>query len=745
MYHSSKKGFNSMEIMCFYVGIAFFYYKSMYLISFLLCVLFFRPRLHYILYFIFAIQWGWLHQWLTLDEHMPQRQIIKQATIEGYVASVPFINSSKTQFQFKLYKLDRQSVSATILLSCYAQCPRVRAGEYWQLQAKLVKPHNLQNPGGFDYVNWLNTRHIQWTGRIVKHSGHLIDKPKKYPILQLREKLAENILSLSFNEKQVGIIEALTLGLTHYMEKSEWQLFRQTGTIHLMVISGAHIGLVAGMVFYLFKICWSFLGLGLRYPAQKAASIAGIIAAVLYTLIAGFSVPAQRALVVCILLFGRNLMGLRYTSWQAWRYALFLVLLIEPHSVSLSGFYLSFSAVAILIILNQRFKQKGFKKNLILQLGCLLGLMPLTLYWFAYGAVNGLIANLVAIPWVSFLIVPPALLLCLTAPFFIIPGLVPTLKLAIALFLSYLQTVSRLSLINFVYTLPHVTSVIVLMLIGGIITLLPIKKWLPILITLFSASIIPYRSSLSYGSAQVDVLDVGQGLAVIVRTAKHTLIYDTGMKKFQGADMGEMVIIPYLNFLNVRNVDKIVISHPDLDHRGGLPALEANYSNFDLIVNDPDFYKKGASCTQYKSWYWEGVKFSFLPIQEKLKGKNNNSCILKIATPGGSVLLTGDIEKEGEYYLAENYSHELPANVLVVPHHGSKTSSTPAFLSAVSPNFGVFSYGFDNRYHFPHQQVIKNYQDARIKTFSTSDVGMISIQLKPNDYSVTQKKSLAIY
>ncbi len=724
-----------MEILCFFAGTALIFIKSVYPLVFLLIVLFFRPRLVFVGWFLAAITWGLLHQWWGYDQGMPHDEIINKALIEGRIASIPTVSPGKTQFQFSVERLNNKSVKATLLLSCYQHCPELHAGQYWQLMAKLKKPHNLANPGGFDYVSWLNTRHIAWTG--YSRNGTfkpVTTKNNQHTLLALREHLAMLLAQIDPDEKTLGILQALTLGVTTHIDKEEWELFRRTGTIHLMVISGAHIGLVAGLTYALTKWLWCRMGrICLRYPAPKAASIAALFLALIYALLAGFAVPAQRALIVCFFMFIRNFCSQRFSVWQAWRYALFGVLLFEPHSVLMSGFYLSFIAVAILILINQRIPWRGIRKTIALQLACLFGLMPLTLFWFSYGAVNGLVANLVAIPWVSFIIVPMALFTTLLAEWLVLPWLVVALKGAIACLLYYLSWIDSFALFNLQFTYKQILSPLALMAAMSIVIFLPSSRFLPAATVLTIAALFPAFEKVKQGEAHIDVLDVGQGLAVIVRTENHILAYDTGVKFYQGSDMGKIVMIPYLSTLGVQKLDKVVISHPDLDHRGGLLSLQQKFNIGELIVDDPKFYRRGTSCHQYPTWTWDGVSFRFFAIAKELGSKNNSSCILQVSTKSGQVLLTGDIEKQGEQYLVETYGNALASTVMLVPHHGSKTSSSTPFLQHISPRYAISSYGFDNRYHFPHQQTMRGYAQLQIAVYNTMDCGMVRVTLTPRD------------
>jgi len=722
-----------MEILCFFAGIAFVFIKNAYPLYFLLIVLFFRPRITILGWFLTAVMWGFCHQYWVADQGMPNDEIVKNALLQGYVASIPTTNIRKTQFQFFAERLNAKPVNVMLLLSCYDHCPDLHAGQHWQLMAKLKKPRNLANPGGFDYVSWLDARHITWTGYIRRNSFQRITtKSSHYPLLSLRDDLAAMLARIDSNEKTLGILQALTLGVTSHIDKDEWDLFRRTGTIHLMVISGAHIGLVAGLTYWFIKWLWCRSSrFCLRFPAPKVASIAALLMALIYALLAGFAVPAQRALIVCFFMLLRNFFSQRFSVWQAWRYALLGVLVFEPHSVLMSGFYLSFIAVAILILVNQRVLSKGIRKTITMQLACLAGLMPLTLFWFSYGAVNGLVANLIAIPWVGFIIVPLALFTTFLGQWLVIPWVVMILKGSIISLLYYLNWVDSFAFFNLNFSFTQLLSPLAMMLALCIVLFMPLHRLFPAVAVLAIAGLYPGFERVNVGNATIDVLDVGQGLSVVVRTASHVLIYDTGVKFYQGSDMGKLAIIPYLNTLGVKRLDKVIISHPDLDHRGGLASLEEMFNVSELIVDDPEFYRRGVSCHQYPKWNWDGVSFRFFPIKNNFRGKNNRSCILQVSTGGGQVLLSGDIEKSAENDLIKTYGSDLASSVLLIPHHGSKTSSSPSFIEQVAPRYAIASYGFDNRYHFPHAEAMRTYKRHHIEVYNTMECGMVRVKLHP--------------
>lgn len=719
-----------MEILAFFAGTAFFYFKSPYAL-FLLCAMwFFRQKSSLLIWFLSAILWSALHQWWIADTGMPVAHLIKKASIMGYITSIPTETANKTQFQFLAERLNGKRIKANLLLSCYEGCPALHAGQRWQLEAKLKKPINLANPGGFDYVAFLGSRHLHWVGNVYRNSFKpLLTLEKTYPLTMLRERLSAHLILLDSDKKSLGIFEALTFGLTRYIDKSQWDLFRRTGTTHLIDISGEHIALVAGLSYWLLKWVWKQWSgrLCLRYPAQKVASAFAILIACAYALIAGFSVPTQRSLIACCLMLLRHVSNQRITIWQSWRYALIAVLVFEPHSVLMLGFYFSFIAVAILVLINQRIKCSGLRKMVSMQLACMFGLMPLSLYWFSYGSINGLVANLVAIPWVGFFIVPLALVVAFLSPWLVIPGSVTLLKWSIDGLLLGLSWIDSFERINVSFTYTEALPPLALMAAMGVFVFMPMIRLFPSVAILVTASCFPQYEKVHMGDTKIDVLDVGQGLSIVVRTAHHTLIYDTGMAFYHGGDMGKLVIIPYLKALGIKNLDYVVISHPDLDHRGGLASLDERYNINELIVDSPRFYKRGVSCHQHPSWQWDDVSFRFFPIDVHFKGRNNNSCILQISNRAGQVLLNGDIETVAEQYLVKTYGNALKSTIMLVPHHGSKTSSSPSFISQVSPRYAIVSYGFDNHYHFPHEQAMRAY---KVPVYNTLDCGMVRIHLR---------------
>lgn len=726
-----------MEIFCFFLGITYFYTLTFYLPIILLIFFYITPKMTLILFFFLGLILAFIHHWLWTPKGLPNLALIPKITIKGKIASIPLQSSTKTQFLFELEQFENQPAQGLIQLSWYTHAASkiiaktIHAGQTWQFTVKLKKPRNYLNPGSTDYVHSLASRHIVWTGSIDTKGNQLLKKHGGgFSWLRLREQLDDKLTRLAPSKQIAGVVGALTLNSTHHIQQEDWDLFRRTGTTHLFGISGEHIALIAGITYGLILRLWSRgYKTCLYIPAPWVASISGLLVASFYALLTGFAPPVQRALIGYSFYTLYSVGKQKFTAWQVWRYALFGVLCLEPHAVFMQGFYFSFLAVACLLLTHQRFRFKGYKNSLALQLSCLIGLMPLTLYWYHYGSINGLVANLFAIPLVGFFIVPLALITMICSSFHWVHMLMQVLSVLIEWLFQLLSWTEHLDFININASIYSIELVALLM--GALLLwlLVPLKPFQWMALLWFIIPFFPPRINIKPGEALVQVLDVGQGLAIAIRTKHHVLLYDTGDSFFQGSDMGKMVILPYLQHLGIKKIDSIVISHPDKDHNGGLNSIKNEVPIDKILVSERHHFHQNEYCHNYPSWQWDKVSFRFLPIKKRFKGKNNNSCILQISTDAATLLLTGDIEKIAEDYLVRTYGAELAAEVLLLPHHGSKTSSSFRFLLEVAPRYTIASLGFDNRFHFPHQKTLDLLNILKIPLYRTDTCGLVHLLL----------------
>lgn len=718
-----------MEIFCFFIGILYAYTHHFILPFLGFCIWFMMPKTRIILFLIAGFGYAQLHEYNEAPKGMPQTPTITNAIIEGTIISIPIRGPYKTQFTMNVDTLNGKPVFAIAQIAWYNKAPMVHAKERWRLKVKLKKPHNFQNPGSYDYEQSLKTKHIQWTGYTLSGNERLY-QDGSLSWLALREQLNNQLALIAPDTETAGIVQSLTLNTTTLLSQAQWDLFRRTGTTHLFGISGEHIALIWAVGFFLIRRLWSLsASCCLLIPAQRVAAFCALLIALCYAQLTGFAPPVQRALIGCALYAWSYSGTQRFTPWQAWRYALFAVLVIEPHAVFMQGFYFSFLAVVLLLATHQRFKLKGYKNTLALQLSCLIGLLPLSLYWFSYGSLNGFAANLFAIPLVGFVLIPLSLLAMLVCFFSGSQYVMALVSWGVHLLLNGLTLTEHLAGINITWGMHSIIQVLSLLGALFLFILFPIPVFRRIAILWFILTFYPPKSIIQEGDALINVLDVGQGLSVNIQTQHHTLLYDTGDKFFQGSDLGQMVVLPFYKVMDVKKMDAIVLSHPDKDHVGGLVSIEKELPPERLIVSQPSFYHRGFDCHHYPEWEWDGVRFAFLPILEQFSSKNNNSCVLKVSSRSGSMLLAGDIERVAEDYLINLYGEQLRSDVLLLPHHGSKTSSSYRFVATVAPRFAIASIGFDNRFRFPHAKTLATLALLNVPFYRTDELGMISVRL----------------
>jgi competence protein ComEC len=729
-----------MELFFFILGVMAYYTKpSLYILCIVL--LWLKPT-RLILY---GMLYCCAYDLIFAPSIIPHQFLYdNKVSITGFVASIPKIKNNKQQFVFNIDHIGVHAISSRVLLSWYQANQEVSVGEYWQLQVKLKKPRNYSNPGGFDYKRQLALNNIMAVGYINKKAFRLKRAvPLVYKLAKFRASLASEIRGKIAHYKTKGILIALMLGIKEGISQNQWQLFRLTGTGHLMAISGLHVGLLASNTYLLFLFIWRLSpSLCKRIAAQKIGAIAAIFAAFSYALLAGFSLSTQRALIMCIVFFLRHFIFVWINAWQSWRIALILVLLLAPKSILMPGFYLSFSAVGILLFSNQFLISSNKLIHIIkLQCFCVIGLIPFTLYFFQYASLTSIFANLLAIPLVGLIIVPIAIIAMLVIKADIASYLLILDCTLIAYLITALKFFSSVNYFSFDGVIPSLTALIGFALSLIIISCVRKRELIFVALVMIIPLLYPSRTKIKNDTALIDVLDVGQGLAVLIRTKSHHLLYDTGTKFYKSYDMGELVILPYMRHIGLRQLDIVVVSHTDIDHRGGLNALLLKKAVRHLVVNVPDYYKKGVSCHQFKPWKWDGVSFEFLSLKRQFKKSNNTSCILKISNDKQAILLTGDIERKVERHLVNKFATKLESTVVIVPHHGSKTSSSIVFIEKVKPQFAFISAGFNNRFNLPHADIIKRYKQRGVRLYNTIDCGMISWTLrdsikidKPNCY-----------
>ena len=681
--------------------------------------------------------------------------------LTGVVASLPGTSDRQQRFEFDVEAVHTAgaAVPKRILLSWWggnasgpggpnsaAPVPRVAAGERWQLTVRLKRPHGLVNPHGFDYEGWLLERGIRATGYVqarqpARRLSGMVHRPA-YWMERLRGQFRQRIQQVLEGRPAAGVITALAMGDQRAIPAGQWQTFTRTGVNHLMSISGMHVTLLAGLVLALVNRLWRLSeGLTLRLPAQRAAIFAGWLTAVLYAWLSGFAVPAQRTVfmltVVAIALWS----GRAASAATVLALALLAVLLIDPWAVLSPGFWLSFAAVGIIFYITAgRLRgDRWWRSGVQVQWAVTLALLPFLLVLFRQASLVSPLANAFAIPVVSFLVVPGAIAGMLLP----LDWLLLLSEQVMRLCLFSLEWLSALPDAVWIQHAPPMWTV-ALALAGACWVLLPRgvpARWIGLLLCLPMLTIVPQAPPP--GAARVWVLDVGQGLALTVQTHRHVLQFDTGPAFGLRADAGERVIVPFLRASGIGRIDRLIVSHDDADHTGGLGSLLALLPVSEVLASSrvtissspPDL--SPVRCRAGRHWQWDGVRFEMLypdadDLARRLKD-NDRSCVLKVVTDHGSLLIPADIERYGETRLLARHPASLRADVLIAPHQGSRTSSSNAFVDAVRPQAVIFPVGYRNRFRHPHPDVLKRYQAMNASIWRTDEQGAVRIDFESVD------------
>ncbi|MEW5757141.1 MAG: DNA internalization-related competence protein ComEC/Rec2 [Pseudomonadota bacterium] len=662
----------------------------------------------------------------------------------GVVVDIPERRDFGIKFLFDIRELRFQGQlvdsPGRASLKWYAQevLPELHPGEHWQLRLRLKRPNGSLNPGGFDYERWLFQQGIRAVGYVREAKGEagvnraLRDIPPEGWIDRLRERIKERIAARLGDSEFAGIITALTIGRGE-ISQEQWDVLNKTGTNHLMSISGLHIGLVAGLVFLLTSFAWRRSArLCLWLPARQAAALAAVMAALFYSALAGFSIPTQRSLIMITvamlaLLLRRGMRGgaILGIAWLA-------VLIADPFALMSAGFWLSFAAVAIIFYtMGARTQTRGIWWRFgRLHWLIAIGMIPPLILFFQQAPLHSFAANLIAVPVIGSVMVPAILLAVLLE----LSGIIDTHALFALIDQVFRWTwpvLERLAGLDFALWVqpPPAAWALVCALVGVTLCLAPAGwpgRWVGIVWML--PMLMTRPPAPGAGDVWLSMLDVGQGLAVVVRTERHTLVYDTGAKASENFDMASAVVIPYLQNAGIRRVDRVILSHDDIDHIGAADELLARFPEAAVFTPAIARYQAAgaADCRAGMRWEWDGVGFEFIHPDDPREWRedNNRSCVLRIEASGGSVLITGDIERKVEARLLQQ-GRLASADILFAPHHGSGSSSSNGFIEAVAAKYVLFSSGYRNRFHHPKTEIVNNYRETGAEILDTAREGAV--------------------
>lgn len=673
--------------------------------------------------FLLGLGWACGSAQLALDDRLAAELDGRTLWLQGRIVGLPEREVGVTRFHIEQARSRRASLPQRLRLSWYG-APPLAAGEVWRLAVQLKRPRGLVNPQGFDYEAWLTARRVGATGS-VKAGERLsaAEGPQGW-----RDRLRSALLAAPAHGRE-GALAALVLGDGSGLGEGDWQVLQATGTTHLLVISGQHVALLAGLLYALvlglFRRGWWPRG----WPWLPCACGLAMAGALAYGLLAGFEVPVQRA---CVMLAVVLLWRWRFRSLGVWLpllAALTLVLVVEPLASLQPGFWLSFGAVALLAwcFSGRLAPAAGWRVLPRAQWAMTLGLLPLLLALGLPVSLTGALANLLAVPWVGVGVVPLALLGPLLLP---LPGVGSSL-----LWLAGLQLDLLFDLLAWLAELAPARQFAaapgwaVLLGLGGVLlALLPAGLPLRLFGALMPLPLLfPAAAGIPSGEAEVRVLDVGQGLAVLVRTSAHALLYDAGPAA-RGFDSGEKVVLPLLLRQGVGRLDTLLLSHADQDHAGGAGSVLAGLPASRLLAGEAARQRLPYAvepCRDGEQWQWDAVRFTTW----QMSGDGNDaSCLLLVEARGERLLLTGDISASGERALLGS-GRDLRADWLLAPHHGSRSSSSAEFIAAVAPRGVLFSRGWNNAFGHPHPQVVARFRAAGVRIHDSAAEGALQLWL----------------
>lgn len=733
---------------------------------------------------------AWSAAWACarMSDALPVEWERQDIEVVGVIAELVQRTDRGVRFAFDVEKVltDGAVVPQRLLLSWYGKRPALRApaaedeeaaagsagrppaaGERWRLVVRLRRPHASVNPHGFDVEAWLLERGLRATGYVrrgIQRLDPLATRPG-YLVERARESIRARFDRTLPDAPYRGVLAALAIGDQQAIPAAQWEVFNRTGIGHLMSISGLHVTMVAALAFWLVDAGWRRSArLVRRLPSRKAAVIAGLAAAFAYALLAGFSVPTRRTVFMLAVIAVALWRARRSPAADVLSGALLLVIVLDPWAVLATGFWLSFGAVAVMMTVSAGRIGRGAAMDGCrpcsaaiewgrVQWAITIGMVPATLALFSQVSLVSPIANAIAIPLIGSVVVPIAVVAALLP----VPGLLQAAHLLTETTLVPIGWLAGLPWA--VWAQPAPPAWASLLALAGICWWrMPAgwpARWLGLLTLL--PVLLARPSEVLPGTAEATMLDVGHGLALVIRTARHVLVYDTGPAWSSESDAGSRILLPYLRGEGLGWLDLLVVSHDDIDHSGGalslLRALPVAGFLSSLPAGHPAvaFARNPVRCEDGQQWSWDGVQFRILhPARGShavAMPDNDRSCVLQVEAGGERLLVAGDITAAAEDRLllaARRRGDEaLRADALVVPHHGSRSSSTPAFIDAVAPRLALMSVGYRNRFGHPRPEVVERYRERHVQVLRTDQSGALRLTLGGGAVQPQQQRALA--
>ncbi len=723
-----------------------------------------------------------------LSSRLPAELLGIEVEIVATVVDLPGRDGRRLRFLVELESirpLHREAAelrSGRVRLNWYGQsAPDLKAGNKIKLIVKLKAPSGFMNPGGFDIEKWFAQKKIVATGYVRNKSfdvSQSVVAQSTAPLSIARNLLQRRLLLASEAYQSSGVIVALAVGDRSGVSPELWQSFISTGTNHLLAISGLHISLVAGAFAMLVQLLWRFHVFPLRvfrFSASRfrasrfrgfrfkgfrfkgffgrstrrgCSLVVALCAAFCYAAMAGFSVPTVRALMMFSVLVFLLLLRRHQNRIQSLSIALLVVCLVDPLSVMSPGFWMSFAAVAVLLMVFSNAQGKShatiFLRVLRGHVLITVGLYPLTVMFFGQASLVSPLANLLVTPLIGLLVTPLVFVAALLVPVSVL--LASKLLFIVDFFLRI-----AFELLEFLSNLPFAmikiagfsNGVLCLAALSSFLMLLPISRTMRAMsLVLVLPLVIPVPAKeLAPGEYSVTFLDVGQGTSVVVKTATHALVYDTGDQFSSSFSAADAVVLPYLHSKSIKRIDKLIVSHIDRDHSGGADEIMDELQVEELMLSEKLPQRPEAlyrQCVAGDSWNWDGVELKILHPQPDSSGsRNDQSCVLMIDADGGRTLLPGDIEAGAEALLV-SLGQLQAVEVLLSPHHGSASSSGKAFVTAVNPAYVVHTVGYKNRFDFPRPEAVDNYGAVGARQFTTAQSGALEFLISEAGVAISE-------
>ena len=661
------------------------------------------------------------------------------------VRIVDFPRSNGQSVSFVAVPVENPRLPERIRVSWFKPPVAIYFGDIWRFELRLRRPRGTSNPGDFDYESWAFRERIGATAYVVNsRRNHLLDTGVLGMTDRLRARFVRRVSGLMAGSEHSAVLAALAVGARHLVSTEQWDRYARTGTSHLMAISGLHIGLAAGGGYFIACVIGGLLG-G-RSNVHETAIVVALFVAVLYALVSGLAVPAQRASLM-IAIAAVAVLRRRIACPMAIVSASCMVIaVLTPLATLAPGFKLSFAAVVTLLWLARRYENAATTRSppwtriaiTLRQLGTvqlllLFGLLPITVIIFGRIVFAAPAVNLIAVPLFSLLTVP------LTLVGFLLDG--PLQPLGDQVLLLAARSIGLIEHIIVAaaaipwgaHSVPEISGVAWMYIMLPVVWAVAPPGWpgRHLAWLAITAAVLYIPAGPARGCVTIQVLDVGQGLAAVVRTQNHVLLFDTGPSFRSGGSSASSVILPFLESRGIDRIDRLVVSHSDLDHAGGVRAIVAGIELGQVVAGEPlsDLTGTFRRCRAGEHWTYDGVGFHFLhPPAEAVYSGNDASCVLQIEAGPYRLLLTGDIERHVEAALVRARAIG-PVEVVVVPHHGSGTSSSMAFVRALRPAIAIVSAGFHNRWGFPKDDVVQRWQAVGAEVLETATSGAISIRM----------------